>query len=300
MLHKKTSKLLLVILIFSSFGIQLTAANQEFMGAYMPHDDCWTCNKVIFDCDFQNTDPSDISISGNLIAGSWVNGADGTTPGKYDHQNVFFLYNNGDVRWIPQIWSPGSKLATVANVEVGDNEYYWFYGKTEIKSSTDKVYFKAFAYEDQWEIEHDAPTIYSYWPILPNEDEDNFVIGSQIYEVDGYNIHFKSFMTGCEAKYQWSPDEMRIRIGHMGYYDGSTWKYEPVKSVPGNLAFITLDPVTEEIGSVGGNKYNDVDVLSSSDDLVIWEKDDSTISDYTEIWDGDGTVDQVVSYPFTY
>jgi hypothetical protein len=274
--------------------VPYATADQYYMGGYQPSGAVYTTTKVIFDCDFKNVDPSIISSSSNLIAGAWVNGGDGTTPGRYSYENPFFLYRTGQVKWIPQIWRTGTLVAYVGNINVGYNTYECYYGRMDMVIGEDKVYFKAFIYADELSLQRDTPTTYTYWHVIPLSEDNNFIAGTQTYD----DIQFKHFQIGVESLYRVT-QEWSVRIGHSGIWKDNAWKYYPCKSIRGDISFICYDPIADLVGRVGGLSYTGVNKQTSSADLVVWKYTGTTLPSYTVLWSQTGTIDQTQATPFS-
>jgi len=280
---------LAIIAITSSVPVVLSA-NQYYMGAYFDGT-ADTTNIVIFNCNYQDTDPNDIPAGGNLIGVLSVNGGDDTTPGKYNYQNPFFLYQNGSVFFIPQYW----KIDVMQNhtqCYAGDHDYIYFYGRTNFKTATNKIEYKAYIYPNEWSVDHDTPVIKTWSHSAPAED-DNFIVGDQEYQ----NQHFYSCQVGVEAKL-FIGEAVKLRCSQFGYKDGANWKYMPARSRQGYTSFITYNGT--HYGTVGGITYlgMNIDSSSTSNDIVTWEWNGTTLGNDVSLWSGSGNVVKNVDVPF--
>jgi len=276
----------LIITLFCS--VSLVSASQYYMGAYFDGT-AKTTTKVIFACDYQDTDPNNIPTGGNLIGVLSVNGGYGTTPGEYNYQNPFFLYEDGTVKFIPQYWKI-DKMQNSKTYTVGDNDYIFFYGRINFKTSTNEIEYKAYVYPDEWSVEHDTPVIKSWTHTAPAAD-DNFIVGDPTYD----SIHFYSCQVGVEARYLIT-QTVKVRCSQFGYADGSYWKYMPALSRQGSTAYISYNGT--HVGIVGGSTFTGMNKESTYDDVVTWKRTGTTLDNDVSIWSNSGDIIKNVYVPF--
>ena len=269
--------------------------DQYYMGAYF-HRTRVSTDRVVFSCNYYGTDPDVIPSYTSLLAVSTVAGADGIDiRSNWMYQNVFGLHDNGEVWWYPQCWYAYDDDPSYRDFKIaGDYDYLFFFGRTQIKTSTDEIVYTMFAYEDDYAVEHDAPVVKTFTHEIPSDDDKNFLVNSQTLYAP-LPIRMKYFQTGVESVYRVT-ETWYVDIRHMSYKSGSNWIYKRGYSIRGNVAYWGLEGLNAF--HVGGWAYTGVNKNMSSADRVRWEYTGSTIGNDVQLWSQEGSVDKIVDLPF--
>jgi len=265
------------------------------MGEYLEKN-ITTCNEIIFDCDFLDTLSNQIPTHKFLGAVSSVAGYNGTGTGNgWIYQNMFDLRDDNIVYWDPQSWKMTQKIYYQSPSNVGNINYFCFYGTTSIDIGANKIIYRAYRYPDESSIETDSPLFREYsHSIPPLSNDQSFLIGNTTVA----GRMFKYFQTGVESNVSITNTNWGVRIGHTSFYNSTTttWTYEPGYSCNSVSAWVTSNS-THDL-RVGGETYTGTNKYSSSNDVVTWKYTGTTLANNTQLWSGTGSTDMVVYEPF--
>ena len=177
---------LIGVLIVLVNPLSLVYASQPYMGAYFDETKASTI-KVIFDAGFPLTDGTDLDSGNNIQSVISVAGGDGTSPTGWCYQNTFGLVENDDVKWCPQTYYGSSQEYARIQATIGDSDYVFFFGRIDYDDANGKIKYQAWTYEDEWDVEHEVYTNYTWTHDIP-DGEANFIIGKET--TGGYTYYY--------------------------------------------------------------------------------------------------------------
>jgi hypothetical protein len=290
-----------VITLIALIISPVNADGQPYSGIYLDRTPRST-SKFIFSTHFDITNPANMETSLLSVMTSAGGSGSGSSGGNgWFYQNVIACRNNGDIGYAPQAWSyeNGNEFIDLLIDEDFDQNYEWYFGRTELNVNDECTEFYWYAYETEYDIEHDIYTYDEYTGsdgTSAHPDDFNFVVGDR---TDTY--HYRYMQVGVESTEEINGTNWKLTQGHIGYYYSSNWIYDPARSTTG-IASVTVceDGDSGTAIMVGGEIYRGVDKDASGNDWVRWENNQATrISDNVSVWTGSGSVGQTVSAPFS-
>ena len=283
----------IIAAIFLSYALPHLVAERPYIGAYLSGDVSIT-EKILFECNYYGTNPVQIPSGKWLYTVSSVAGANGvSTLSGYIYQNGFSLWPNSSVGWHPQTWLAGQEDPSYREDEVvGNNDYLAFYGSIEIDIGANEITHRAYVYDNDWSIEHDAPIFHYFTHIIPSSNDRNLLVGKQTLD----SVIFKHFQVGIESNSLINETSWRVMERRISFHNGTSWEF-----LPGYVCHHDSSAITYRDSSVyglGEINYDGTNIHSSSDDSVTWKYTGNTIDDNYQLWTGSGTPDMVVYKPF--
>ncbi len=277
-----------LILSLSNTTIIDIYAQHPYVGGYFSGDTITTSHVIMgtnFPIMFTNIIPENEWIS--LVLS--VAGGNPSVSG-YVYQSGLFVFRNGSVICVPQIWY-GSTEKWYEYVNSGDYNYITWY--LEIFGITDGVAeYAIYIYDTFSSYINNYPVVKIITAGI-DTDDNVFIIGNQYKS----SVKMKFLQFGVEASMQIGErDKWDIQNYEIGYFDLNTgqWTYLPGYSVQHDQSYITY--IGNNFYGIGGINYNNVDKYISSDDSVRWRYTNTTINTDELLWKTSGIY---TPYPFT-
>jgi len=243
--------------------------------------------KVLVLINYQNTQPSQIP-SGNYLGGVLsVAGSNNLSPTGWIFQNPIALFNNGKINWYPQAWYGSQMRYGTTFPEIGLYNYPAFYERIQINSSN--ITYKLYVYYNFQSIEHDSPIIYTW--SHSKENNNSFLVGKQVHN----GITYKHLQFGAESP-SIITTSWELLNARSCYFDGIGWRYDEGKVCYGTTSYITW--IGNIPYTIGGQTYTGVNISYSYNDCVCWKRTGTTISDNSQLWSGNGIVNDIVNRPY--